>query len=439
MKRISSMEARYALPALFVCLFSNSEIRLYDPATGTVTQTLPARTQEISSLAFGPNGKQMIIGGWQNDKDQPAAALELFDIPTGSRGSVNAGANSYVNTVALSPNGEHLTFQTDVFAVNLLATRTWTITNTFDENSGRSTSSRSVSRFLLSVKGVLALAFSNNGKTLIGEIEQGGIKQWNPRSGEVEKQLGEGDEAGVMVDLSADGATAAEVTGTGSVRLWDVASSEKRFVPASGGPITALALSPDGHTVAIGRAEKIQLLNAATREQLRMLEGHRANIKYLAFSTDGRALATAGEDGTIQTWDLANGQVTKTMSLGGKITALRFAPANRILASASEDGSVSLWDLQTGALSLQLKKHSRAVNAIAFSPDGNLMATGGDDRTVIIWEAATGKARRTLRGQDLTVTSLAFSPDGTLLASGGGNAAVVLWDVRTGELNRVLK
>lgn len=417
----------------------SSEIRLYNPDTGAVTQTLAARTQVISCMAFGPNGKQMIIGGWRNDQDQPVSTLELFDIQAGSRGGVNTGDNGSVNTIALSSNGENLAFQTDVSSVNLLDTRTWTITHTFDENSDGGASPKSVSRFLLSVKRVLALAFSANGKTVTGEIEQGGIKQWDPRTGEVKKQLGEHDEAGAIVDISTNGATAAEVADNQSVRLWDVGSSDQRIVPASGGPITALALSPDGQTVAIGRAEKILLLNAATREQLRMLEGHRANINYLAFSTDGRTLAAASEDGTIQTWDLTNGQITKTITAGGKITALRFAPTNRILASATEDGSVSLWDLQTGALSLQLKKHSGAVNAIAFSPDGNLMATGGDDRTVIIWDAATGKARRTLKGQDLTVTSLAFSPDGTLLASGGGNASVVLWDARTGELNRVLK
>jgi WD40 repeat protein len=416
----------------------SSDIRLYDPATGAVTQTLPARTQSISCLTFAPNGHQMVVGGWQGGPDQPVATLELFDIQTGSRADLKTGDNGSVSTLALSPNGERLTFQTDVSSVSLVDTRTWTLTRTFDENSDGGVSPKSVSRFLVSVKSVLAVAFSANGKTVTGEIEQGGIKQWDPRSGEVKKQLGEHDEAGV-VDISTNGATVAEVADDQSVRLWDVVSGDEKTVPASGGPITALALSPDGQTVAIGRAENVLLLNSATREQLRTLAGHRANIKSLAFSTDGRTLATASVDGAIQIWDLTSGQVTKTIAAGGKITTLCFAPTHSILASASEDGSVSLWDLQTGALALQLKKHSAAVNAIAFSTAGDMMATGGDDRTVIIWEIASGKARRTLKGQDLTVTSLAFSPDGTLLASGGGNASVVLWDVRTGELNRVLK
>ncbi len=417
----------------------SSEIRLYDPDNGAVTQTIPARTQVISCLVFGPNGQQIIIGGWRDERERPLATLELLDIQAGSRGGVTTGDSGSVNAIALSSTGEHLTFQTDVSSVNLLDTRTWTITHTFDETSDGGASPRSVSRFLLSVKRVLDLAFSDNGKTVTGAIEQGGFKQWDPRSGEVKKQFGEPDDAGAIVDISTNGATAADVADDQSVRLWNLGSNEKKSVPASGGPIAAVALSPDGQTVAIARAEKVLLLNTVTSAQLRTLEGHRSDIKYLTFANDGRTLAAAGEDGTIQIWDLASGQVTKTMSTGGKVAALRFAPANRTLASAGEDGSVNLWDLQSGALSLQLKKHSKTVNAIAYSPDGDLMATGGDDRTVIIWETATGKSRRTLKGQDLTVTSLAFSPDGTQLASGGGNASVVLWDVRTGGVNRVLK
>ncbi len=417
----------------------SSEIRFYNPESGAVTKTLPAQTPVISCLAFAPNGRQMVIGGWQNGQNRPVATLELFDIQTGSRGSVKTGDDGSVSTVALSPDGEKLSFQTDVSSVSLVDTQTWTITRTFDANSDGGASPKSVSRFLVSVKRVLALAFSANGKTVTGEIEQGGIKQWDPRTGEVKKQLGEHDDAAAIVDVSTNGTTAAEVADNQSVRLWDVVNGDQKIVPASGAPISAVALSPDGQTVAIGRAENVLLLNAATREQLRMLEGRRANIKCLAFSIDSRTLAAASEDGTIQIWDLANGQITKTITAGGKITALRFAPTHGILASATEAGNVSLWDLQTGAITLQLKKHSGAVNAIAFSAAGDIMATGGDDRTVTIWETASGKSRRTLRGQDLTVTSLAFSPDGTLLASGGGNASVALWDVRTGELNRVLK
>lgn len=318
--------------------------------------------------------------------------------------------------------------------MNLVDPQTWTIKHTFDENNGSNADPSSVSRFVLSVKRVLALAFSASGKVLAGEIEQGGIRLWDPRSGELKNQLGAHDDSVATVDISTNGTSAAEVVDQGSIRLWDLVAFEKKIVTTPGESISALALSPDGRTVAIARADKVALLSTANRELIRTLGVHGRETKYLAFAADGGTLATASEDGTVQTWDLASGQMTRTLP-GGRITALRFAPAGRTLASATEDGSVSLWDLGTGNLSMQLKKHSGAVNAIAFSADGNLMATGSDDRTVIIWETATGKARHTLKGHELAVTSLAFSPDGSLLAAGAGNASVVLWEVA----NRILK
>ena len=328
--------------------------------------------------------------------------------------------------------------QTDASSLYLLETKNWKIKQTFNEDSDVSSRGIASRRFLVSVKSVMALAFSANGKTVSGEIEQGGIKVWNPGTGEVKKQLADQADTGSMAASSLDGTILAEVAGNdGTLRLWNVTSGEKKSFSEADGPVSAIALSPDGHSLAVARPNLIVLLNTATGEAIQKLRVQ-TKVECLALS-DAQTLATAGEDGTIQTWELTSGQLTRTITGGGKITALRFAPAGRALASATENGSVSLWDLQTGALRLQLKKHSAAVSAITFSADGNLLATGGNDRSVIIWETATGKARRTLKGHDLAVTSLAFSPDASLLASGAGNASVVLWDVPTGKLNRVLK
>ena len=284
----------------------------------------------------------------------------------------------------------------------------------------------------------MALAFTADGKTISGEIEQGGIKLWDTRTGEVKKQLAEHDDTGSMAATSLNGTMLAEVgSDDETLRLWNVSTGEKKSFPVTDGPLSAIAISSDGQRLAVAHPSSVILLNTASGEVIQKLPPQKVDC--LSFSDDGRTLATADEDGTIQTWDLANGQLTRTITGGEKITALRLGQAGRTLASAGGGGSVSLWDLQTGALRLQLKKHSAAVNAIAFSADGNLLATGGDDRTVIIWETATGKARRTLKGHDLAVTSLAFSADASLLASGSGNASVVLWDVQTGRLNRVLR
>ncbi len=417
-----------------------SEVRLHEVATGALLQTLPINTEAISNVVFAQNGRQLLIAGMQREQQRRFATLELSDIQNGSQGSLLANDEGTESSVTLSPNGETAAFQTDASTVNLVDTQTWKIKHTFNETSDAGSASASVRRFMLSVKSVLALAFSSDGKTVSGEVEQSGIKVWDTQTGEVRKEVTDHEDTNSIVGISSNGTMAAEV-GEENLRLWNVGSGKKKTVPVPGGSISAIALSADGQIVALAQLNQIILLNAGTGEFVQALKGQPAQqskINCMTFSADGRALATA-EDSKVEIWDLTIGQIKKTISSAGNVTALRFAPDGRTLASASQDGSVSLWDLQTGALGLHLKKHSAAVNAIAFSKAGDLMATGGDDRSVIIWDTATGKARRTLKGHDLTVTSLAFSPDTSLLASGSGNTSVVLWDVKNGTLNRVLR
>jgi WD40 repeat protein len=417
-----------------------SEVRTWDVNTGAVKQVLPLTTQSISSLVFALNGRQLLISGTMSDEIRSFATLEVADLQSGSLGRVATRDEGNTSSLVLSPDGRMVAFQTDASSVRLVDTEIWKTKYTFDETSDGSVINTAGRRFLLSVKSIMALAFSADGKTVSGEIEQGGIKLWDAQTGEVKKHLGDHDDTGSMAVLSSDGTTLAEVGGEDEkLRLWNIPTGEKKTTPDNNGSASAIALSPDGRKLATAYPNSIILLNTVTGQVIQKLDAPGSRIDCLTFAADGQTLATATDDGKIQTWDLVGGRVIRTIAGGGKITTLRFAPGGRTLAAAAENGIVDLWDLQTGGLSLQLKKHSGAVNAIAFSVDGNWMATGGDDRSVIVWETATGKARRTLKGHDLTVTSLAFSPDGTLLASGAGNASVVLWDLPSGKLNRVLK
>jgi WD40 repeat protein len=421
-------------------LFFNSEIRLFDLTSGAVTQTLPITTRSISGVAFAPNGRQFLISGLQMEQDHLFPTLELADIQTGISNKLLGKLEGTVSSVVLSPNGHTLAFQSDASTVQLVDMQTWKIKHTYDDSSDASSVDTAIRGRLLLVKSVLALAFSRDSKTVTGEVEQSGIKVWDTRTGEVKKEITDHEDASSIVEISSNGTVAAEV-GEDNLRLWNLGRGEKKTVPTPGGTISAIALSPDGQIVAIAHPNQIMLLNTGTGELVQALSGQPAQqskISCMTFSADGRALATA-EGIRIEIWDLTTGQIKRTMTSAGNVTALSFAPDGRTFASAAGDGSVSLWDLQTGTLGLHLKKHSAAVNAIAFSNAGDLMATGGDDRSVIIWDTATGKARRTLKGHDLTVTSLAFSPDTSLLASGSGNASVVLWDVKSGTLNRVLR
>jgi WD40 repeat protein len=111
------------------------------------------------------------------------------------------------------------------------------------------------------------------------------------------------------------------------------------------------------------------------------------------------------------------------------VNSVAFSPDGRLLASGSDDKTIKLWDVASGSLVRTLTGHTEYVNSVAFSPDGRLLASGSGDRTIKLWEVASGREVRTLYGHTSGVGSVAFSPDGRLLASGSDDYTIKLWDI----------
>lgn len=167
---------------------------------------------------------------------------------------------------------------------------------------------------------------------------------------------------------------------------------------------------------------------------------HPAGITHLAFSPDGKTIATSSYDEQLRIWDLE--QETMVMTLhgpAGTIWTLAYSPDGRLLASGGEDKMVRIWDAQTGKLLRVLNGHERNIWAVTFSNDGKYLVSSGFDKTIRVWNAGDGRLVNILNGHSEAVVSLAFNDGGDILASGGDDGKINLWSFPSGKLIRSIE
>jgi WD40 repeat protein len=183
----------------------------------------------------------------------------------------------------------------------------------------------------------------------IAPVPAGGIGIWDAQAGKLLRTLEGHTDGTYCIALSPDGARLAsggedEASSNWELRIWNVQTGEQLFVRKCG--INSLAFSPDGQHLAAGDDRTIKILDAQTGQELLALKGHSASITGLAYSPDGKRLATTAEDKTVKVWNAQNGDELLT-----------------------------------------LEGHGWFVNGVAFSPDSNLLACGGPDGTIRIYNA----------------------------------------------------
>jgi len=220
------------------------------------------------------------------------------------------------------------------------------------------------------------------------------------------------------------------------IKWWDVVTgNELGSVPLVGVPRDS-ALMADGR-LAVPASKGVTILDGYSGRELLHFGPLDAPIGLaggMAFSNDGRFLATTEPGGAAKVWDVAGGKLLQTHNLRFKtICRPAFRPDGQRVAWALSDQernlhSVQVWDWSESQALLTLAGHTARVNAVAFHPDGRHLASGSSDRTVVIWDTVTGREVLTLRGHTGNVLRLAFSPNGRSLASADEDGTMKVWE-----------
>ena len=246
------------------------------------------------------------------------------------------------------------------------------------------------------------------------------------------------------------------------------------------GGINIMRFSPDGTRLAVGTDVGVWLYDVSNGKETALFTEHPGQVNALAFSTDGKILASGGfNNPIIQLWDLDTDSQLSTLTLPAdiqSISTLTFAKDNTILISLDQSGNINYWDVNTHKKVLDIvtepssydavavskdgstfatgnrhgtirlwnatmehqfedwgddPEEDQDILALAFSPDKIILASGSEDKTVRLWDTEKRAKIATFKGHEAWVAALAFSPDGKILATGDAGKVIKLWDVNT--------
>lgn len=359
----------------------------------------------VLSAAFSPDGT-LLAAGMADGK------ICVWRVADRQQMFVCNEHSDWVRSLVFTPDGTRLLSASFDQTLKLWDTSTGQCLHTFTGHIGR----------------VLAVAVSSDGNLFASGGEDHTVRLWNLKDGTCLKVFKDHEHWVQSVAFSPDNTILASANTNGIIRLWNLVTQQYLTILDQQSHIFSLAYSPDGKMLASGGRD-VHLWQVDSGRRLNILKGHEHDVRSLAFHPDGRRLASSSRDHTIRLWDVQTGQILNIFQGHALcVFSVAFSPDGSTLASAGDDQTVRLWDLETGRQLATLQGYSRQVCSIAFDSQGKFFANAGDDRTVHVWDGQIGNHLYSLPGHEGLIHSAAFQPDSHILATGSSDHTVRLWD-----------
>jgi WD40 repeat protein len=297
------------------------------------------------------------------------------------------------------------------------------------------------------------LAWTPDGRTLIAGGADGNVRFWNTETRELGLTIKAHTNAVRCLAISPDGRTLVTAGQDRFLRIWDTATGEERYtIRRQRGEIEGVGFSPDSRTfaAAFGPTKdgvEVRLWDTETGLECGAVRTiAKAGVNAIAFSADGRTLATGGKDGVVRLWDVEEDPSWSTLRGPGQerftfherqtfrahsqeVRAVVVSPNGRLLATAGREGTACVWQV-SGDLVYAMTEHGREVRSVAISHDGALLATTGSDGVARLWHTADGQPYANFRANKHGVLRAVFSPDGKTLATTGADRSIKLWKLQ---------
>jgi WD40 repeat protein len=406
-------------------------VTVWDTTSGRRLHYLNGHVTDIRSLAWQPGGNSLVAG------ENFPGKMQVWDADNGQLLRTIQAHNHVLSALAWRPDGRQLASASADQRVRIWDAETWEPVTTIDPAHNGTAA---------------ALAWSEDGQRLVSGGADEMVRIWDARTGAPLNAL-RGHQAAVeSVAWWPGHGRILSGSKDGTLKIWNPESEQGgRTVAAPGDPC---AWSPDGQQIAVGSRRGntnvgvIQILDVATWRTQFTLPGITNHFpRGLAWSPNGRQLAASYfVPGQVQVWDLATRKEVLSLPKahgGGEVRTVAWSPDGRLLATAGLDGAVRLWNVETKENILSFLEHSNSVSSAVWSPDGQWIASKDQLGGVMIWDASTGQVRLKLQcptgfsaGKQYTVS---WSPQGDRLAAAGGDGTVMVWDVANGREPHALK